>query len=182
MPLTNGQLATLKTNIAANTATIPAGQPWTGGFAGVQVNAVPNTTDGNVAIAGWYNLQASPNFTAWKKLVTVTEIGDNINGAELAGLTTANHTRLQTVSILSAGGVNPSLADRRAFFDDIFSGAGGATTRANLLVLWKRLASNLQKLFSTGTGSDASPATTAANITDATTLTNDEVQAARNLP
>lgn len=40
--LTPSQLATLKAHIAANTSTIPTGQPWTGSFGGTQVNAVPN--------------------------------------------------------------------------------------------------------------------------------------------
>jgi hypothetical protein len=70
-----------------------------------------------------------------------------------------NHVRLQTLAIYLAGGVAPFLASIRAFFDDIFSGAGGTNTRAALLVLWKRLASRVEQLFATGTGSDAVPAT-----------------------
>lgn len=174
--LTTAQLQTLKTDIAANTATVQfGGSP-------VQINALPNTPDANAEIAAWYNGQASPSFTVWKKFVTITEIGDKINGTELAGLSSLNATRLQTVVVLSAGGVNPSLTDRRQFFDDIFSGAGGATTRAALLVLWKRLANRIQKLLSTGTGSDASPATTQAGIDDSFAITYQDVEAARNLP
>jgi hypothetical protein len=85
-------------------------------------------------------------------------VGDNIIGSELAGLTSINLTRLQTILQLSPGGLNPSLADRRAFFDDVFSGAGGAGTRAKLLILWKRSATRAEKLFAVGTGSDATPA------------------------
>ena len=61
--------------------------------------------------------------------------------------------------MLSPSGVNPSLAERRAFFDEVFSVAAGATTRAQLLALWKRPATRTEKIFATGTGSDASPAT-----------------------
>jgi hypothetical protein len=82
------------------------------------------------------------------------------------------------VVVLSQTGINPSLADRRQFFDDIFSGAGGVNTRANLLALWKELATRAQKLFSTGTGTDAAPATTAANIGQGFRLTFDDVTAA----
>lgn len=142
--LTTAQYATLKAAILADPA-----------LAAISTGV---NTD-YAAIANAFNAQASPNFTVWKSMVTITEIGDKINGAELAGLSSLNATRLQTVVVLSAGGVNPALADRRAFFDDIFSGAGGATTRANLLALWKRLANRVEKLLSTGTGSDASPAT-----------------------
>lgn len=164
--LTSAQKTTLKADILADPA----------------LSSQPNNSDGNTAIANAYNLTASPNWTIWRKSVSVTEIGDNIVGTELAGLSSLNNTRLQTVVILSQAGVNPSLADRRAFFDDIFSGAGGAQTRAKLLILWKRLASRAQKLFSTGTGSDLSPATTASNVGDDFLLTADNVQEARNLP
>lgn len=163
MPLSPAQSATLKSDVAANTATIPAGQPWTGSFGGMPINAVPNSGDGNTAIAEWYNFAASPAFTRWRKLVPLSEISKKINGTELAGLTTGNHTRLQTVTVLinAGGGLDASLADQRRFFDDIFSGAGGTTTRANLLALWKKPSTNAEKLFATGTGSDATPATSA---------------------
>jgi hypothetical protein len=172
--MTPAQLTALKNNILANTAMIPSGQSWTGAFANVAINAVPNNSDGNVAIAGWYNLIAVPNFTIWGKNRTVTEIGDKIDATELAGLTTLNNTRLQTLVAFSQNGVNPSLANRRQFFDDVFSGAGGTNTRAALLVLWKE--------FSTGTGTDVSPATTDINIGQGFTLSADDVNTARNLP
>lgn len=180
MALTTAQLQALKADIAANAGTIPAGQPWTGAYAGIAVSAVPNTADGNAAVAGWYNLAAAPAFTTWRKSVTIQEVGDNLNGTDLSGLSSLNHTRLQTVVQLSQAGINASLADRRQFFDDIFSGTGGATTRAQLLVLWKRLATRAQKLFATGTGSDASPATTASNVGDTFTLSGGDVLNALN--
>jgi hypothetical protein len=58
-----------------------------------------------------------------------------------------------------AQGYNAALADIRAMFNDIWSGAGGTSTRASLLVLWKRPAKLGEKIYATGTGSDASPAT-----------------------
>jgi hypothetical protein len=180
MPLTVAQLQALKADVMSNAGTILAGQPWTGSFAGIAVNAVPNSGDGNAAVAGWYNLPASPNFTTWRKNVAILEVGNNLSGTDLSGLSTLNHTRLQTVVMLSQGGVDASLPDRRQFFDDIFSGTGGATTRAQLLVLWKRPATRAQKLFSTGTGSDASPATTASNVADGFLLSGGDVQDARN--
>ena len=145
MTLTQGQLQTLKNDILADAT----------------LNAFPNNSDGNLEIAAAYDQQAAPAFTVWKTRVSITQIGDNIVGSELSGLSSLNSTRLQTVVVLSADGVNPSLPDRRAFFDDIFSGAGGTATRAKLLILWKRLATRVEKLFATGTGSDAVPATMA---------------------
>ena len=141
--LTNAQLLTLKAAILADPT----------------LSAQPMTSDGAFVIAEAFNLNANPNFTVWKTNVLVREIGDNFVGTELSGLSSLNHTRLQTVAIFSTEGVNPSLPDRRAMFDDIFSGAGGAGTRAKLLILWKRLATRFEKLYATGTGSDVVPAT-----------------------
>lgn len=180
MALTVAQLQALKADVMANTGTIPAGQPWTDAFAGVAVNAVPDTASGNAAVAAYYNQPALPSWTTWRKSVTIVEVGNNLNGNDLSGLSSLNHTRLQTVVMLSQAGIDASLPDRRQFFDDIFSGTGGATTRAQLLVLWKRLASRAQKLFSTGTGSDAAPATTASNVGDGFLLSPADILNAYN--
>lgn len=133
MALTNAQLQTLKADIITN---------------GLQNNTAN-------AIAEFYN--AASTFTVWKTNVSINEVGKKLNGTELAGLTTGNQTRLQTIAQYLAGGINPSLSDNRAFFDDVFSGAGGTNTRAALLILWKRIANKIERLFATGTGSDAVP-------------------------
>lgn len=143
MPMTAQQLTTLRAHIDASP----------------DLSAFPNNGDGNYQIARLLNLAASPNFTVWKSNVPIGDVGKAFNGGELAGLTTGNQSRLQTLAVYLADGVNPSLASSRQFFDDVFSGSGGANTRAALLVLWKRLATRGEKLFATGTGSDASPAT-----------------------
>lgn len=142
------------------------------------LNAMPNDTDSNIITANAFNAPASPSFTVWKTRVPIDEIGDAIVGTELAGLSTVNNTRLQTVVVLSQFGVNASLPDRRGFFDDIFSGAGGTGTRARLLILWKRLATRAEKLYATGTGSDPSPAT----LTFEGLISYQDVNSARNLP
>lgn len=143
MPLTTAQQSTLKAAVIADAT----------------LNAQPHTADGAFAIADALNLQASPVFTVWKTNVPITTVGDNFVGTELAGLSSLNQTRLQTIAQFSLNGINPSLADRRAFFDDVFSGAGGALTRAKLLTLWKRTATRVEKILSTGTGTDVAPAT-----------------------
>jgi hypothetical protein len=160
--LTAPQLQTLKTAINADPT----------------LSGKPMTSAAATEIASAFNANASPSWTVWKTNVTINEVGKKFNGAELASATSANQTRLQTIAIYLAGGVNPSLPDNRAFFDDIFSGAGGATTRANLLALWKRLATRGEKLYTTGTGSDASPAI----LTFEGLITGDDVQQARELP
>lgn len=141
--MTSQQLVTLKADILADPV----------------LAAQPNNSDGDFAIAAAYNLQASPAFIVWKTLVSITQVGGNIVATELAGLTSLNLTRLQTIVTFLGDGVNPSLSDIRAFFDDVFSGSGGTGTRAKLLALWKRSATRFEKKFATGTGSDASPAT-----------------------
>lgn len=141
MLLTTAQLQAIKTDIAANP----------------DLAAFPSNGDGDFAVAALYNALASPAFTVWKTAVSLNQIKDKFDGSELSGLTTANTSRLQTVALYSPMGVNPSLAATRVFFADVFS-VGGVTAAA-LLALWKRPATRLEKLFATGTGSDASPAT-----------------------
>ncbi len=159
MTLTSQQLTALKAAIDGDPA----------------LAAFPNDPDGNTEIAKAFNLAASPAFTVWKTNVLTVRVGEAFNASELAGLTALNHTRLQTLAIYLTAGVNPSLASIRTFFDDIFSGAGGVNTRAALLALWKRLATRAEKLFATGTGSDAVPAT----MTAEGPLTRQNVEAAR---
>lgn len=143
MPLTTAQATTLKAAIAAET----------------DVTLVAFRLGGSTgSIAEWYSL-ADPAFVVWKTNVPVNSVGDNMVGTEFAGLTSLNATRLQTIAQYSPNGINPSLADRRQFFDDIYSGAGGALTRAKLLILWKRAALRVEKLYATGTGTDTTPAT-----------------------
>ncbi len=168
MPLTLAQKQTLKTDILTNPATVL----WQGNqvaISAIAASTAPDNPDANFAIKTWYNLVTAA-FVVWKTSVSINAVGDNFVGSELSGLTTANQTRLQTIALFSTAGVNPSLADRRFFFDDVFSGAGGAGTRVKLLALWKRFATNSEKLFATGTGSDASPATmgyeTALSVAD----------------
>jgi len=142
MALTPAQNAILKADILADPV----------------LNANINNEDGAYAIALVYNAPAAPAFTVWKTSVSISATGQAFNGTELAGMTTANNTRLQTVAVYLAEGYNAGLIDVRQMFNDIWSGAGGTNTRVNLLALWKRLATRAEKLFASGAGSDASPA------------------------
>ncbi len=163
MALTTAQLQALKADIVADSA----------------LNAQPNTSDGAFAIAALYNLLASPAFIVWKTAVSWQAIGDQIDAGELVGLTTSKLTQLQTLALISQDGINASSADRRGAFDQIFSAAGGTITRPRLLTLWKRSATRAEKLFASGTGSDASPAT--LSLTFDGTLQYQDVQMARSL-
>lgn len=139
--LTPAQLATVKANILASP----------------DLASQPPGPDGAVAIERLYNLPSSPAFVVYRTLVALFEIGGAINGSELAGLTTGNLTRLQTIATFLADGVNPSKPDARQFFTDVFSGAGGTNTRSGLDALWKRTATRFERLFATGTGTTAVP-------------------------
>ena len=142
-PLTDAQMVTLRAAIEADPA----------------LNAIPNTYPaGAEQLAAALNATATPAFIVWRTNVLIGDVGRAFNATELAGLTSVNHTRLQTLAIYMASGVNPSVSGVRAFFDDIFSGAGGTNTRAALLALWKRPARLIERIFATGTGTDASPA------------------------
>jgi hypothetical protein len=141
--LTNAQLLTLKASILAET------DPTFVGY---------RTANDKPSMAAWYNANTSPAFIVWKTSVPVANVGIAFSSSEVAGLTTANTNRLQVMASYSGGSFNPSIPDVRAGFDSVFSGAGGATTRAALLALWKRTARRLERLYATGTGSDAVPA------------------------
>lgn len=160
MILSAAQIQTLKNDILADST----------------LAAQPLNSDGAFAIAAAYNLAASPAFTVWKSLVPLSQVGMALDFNAIAGLTTANATQLQTLFQVSPQGINAYLADRRAGFDNIFSGTGAnATTRASLLALWKRFATRAEKLYATGTGSDAAPATLVVEGA----LTIENVQTAR---
>jgi hypothetical protein len=125
----------------------------------IQADPVANQffLDGNLTgLAARLNETASPSFTVWKTAVAQEQVGRAFNTTELAGLSALNTQRLQNIEQWFDV-FNPTLPTDRAFFDDIFSGAGGANTRAALLVLWKRLATRVERPFATGTGSDAVP-------------------------
>ena len=144
--LTPAQLTTLKAAILAETDPT---------FVALRV-AINET-----GMAAWYSADASPAFVVWRTIVTVRETGQAFNGTEWAGMTSANHTRLQTVAQYLET-YSPTVTDVRAMFNDIWSGAGGVITRAALLALWKRPAKRVEKLFATGLGTDAAPAVVGA--------------------
>lgn len=122
------------------------------------LSALPNTTDGAIEAATLLNLPANPAFIVWKSSVSKNEVGKAFQASALAAITAGNNDKLANFAAWNET-VYPWRQDQRDFFNDVFSVAAGATTRANLLALWKRAATRAEKLFATGTGSDASPGT-----------------------
>jgi hypothetical protein len=162
MALLPSQFAVLKASIAADPLLAP----------------LSNDLQGDrQKIADAYNAQAVPDFWVFRTRITNEEIGDAMNGTEITGLSSLQMQRLQVLAAYSGGTQSAARADRRAAFDQVFSGAGGATTRASLAVTWRRLATRAEKLFATiGTGAIGDPATMAFEGN----LTQTEVQQARN--
>lgn len=121
--------------------------------------AMPMNSDGHNDIATALNKMATPAFTVWRTDTPVAQVGAAMNSTEVAGLSTANSTRLQVMQQYSGGTFNPSIPDVQVGFNSVFQGAGGALTRAALLVVWKRPALRIERILSTGTGTDLAPAT-----------------------
>ncbi len=142
MVLTTAQQATLKAHILATPA----------------LDAFPNNEDGAAGIANLLNLQAVPDFTVFKTNVPLDEVGKAFV-IGIGGLTTAESIRIDLLASYSQAGVNPSDPEIRALYEEeLGAGADANTAKANLDVLWRRLSNEIEKLFATGTGSDAVPA------------------------
>lgn len=199
--LTSAQLSTLKAHIAANTNTIPTGQPWTGSFGGTQVKDVPNSGDGNAAIAGYYNLAASPAFTVWRDLPMETVLNTitfaNMTPLDAVPTDTALNTSIWQARALSCQGKQFNLqnltigrstapmkrSNYRAAMQDCLTnlpaGVNGALVAANWVGVRdaaKFSATNVEKVFATGTGSSGSP----ADLGYEGTISPDDVEQARN--
>jgi hypothetical protein len=123
------------------------------------------TVDGSAPIADALNALAVPTYTVWRTEVDPDEIMRN-------GM---DWTRVDNLSVGKArvwdwmtrlGKFNPSRTNIRAGIDAVWVGtAADLAVRATVYAHCKRAATVLEKLFATGTGSDASPATLAVEGT-----------------
>lgn len=143
--MTPAQLAVLKTAILAETDPV---------FVGYRTNGqTPLMRD-------WFN--DASTFVVYKTSETIAAVGQAISYVALEALTTANLEKINTFTRLNALALNPSKADIRSFWSNVFSGTlggDGATTRTALEALWKRNATRAEKLFATGTGTAIAPGT-----------------------
>ena len=154
--MTPAQLATLKADILADPV----------------LAAKPTNSDGAFYIAAAYNLPASPAFTVWKSRISTKELRDAVASAstQLDGLT---GSKREALLWLVAGELDARLVSTRAALDDLTGGQ--QTLKAALVAAQKRECTRAEKLFSTGTGTPASPATT----TFEGVLSYQDVEAAR---
>jgi hypothetical protein len=155
--LTTAQLQALGADIAADPV----------------LSVLPNNSDGAFQIAQAYNLAAAPAFIVWRTNIPTSDVKKAIVWTEYIGRSVGERSAFEL--IISNGIVNSADANIRQGFTDIFSGPSGAQTRTNLTALAKRSATRAEKLFASGTGSDASPAT----LTFEGTLSYQDVQDAR---
>lgn len=137
------QLAALKADIMADP--VLAGWAATGAMA--------------QEIAAAYNVAASPAWTVWRTSVTADEWVDAILYTPGAGLQLDGLSAGKRDCLMWAFGqtVNPSVPAARATLDD-WCGSQN-TLKGAVLAVQKRTATRGERLFSTGTGSSASPAT-----------------------
>ena len=161
MALNQQQLQTLKADIAL----VPE---WL---------ALPLTNSAAALIADAYNTSALPDFIVWRTDVSVDEIMRNgMNWARVDNLTVGKARIWDWIGRL--GTLNASKENIRAGIDAAWVGtAADLAVRAMIYTHCKRKATRGEKLFATGTGSDATPATMAVEGR----LSTDDVAQAREM-
>ena len=174
MPLNAQQAAQIKADILANPD--------------LNIQPGPDVPDISQAIANLYNQNASPDWWAWRRSVTKTEYvselgpsGTTFSWSGSGGFIarSANEQNAWRELFNGTNSVNPSLANVRQAFADIFSGSGAAAVanRAHLTAVSRRLASRVEKLLGIGTGSTAVPGLLGYEGP----ITASEIEYARNL-
>lgn len=141
--LTTQQQATLKTFVEADPV----------------LNLIPHTADGAYEIAAALAQLADPAFIVWRTSVDIDEIMRNgMDWARVDNLSVGKARIWDWMGRL--GTINPSRLNIRAGIDAVWVGtAADLAVRAAVYTHCKRSANILEKLFATGTGSDATPAT-----------------------
>ena len=127
------------------------------------LSLIPKTYDGAYAIADLLQGVASPDFIVWRTSVTDDEIMQNgFDWLRVDNLSVGKARIWEWLFDNNAGAINPSKVNVRAGIDECWKGtAADLAVRAAVYIHCKRKANLLEKLFATGTGSDASPATMA---------------------
>lgn len=197
MPLSNAQLAALKADIAANTNTVAyAGAP-------TQIKDVPNSSDGNFAVAAWYNQAAAPAFIVWRDLpmeavhglhvaANMTPLGNPPTTPDLtvqvwiARCVTCQGKQLNYQGLTQGRSTAPmKKLGYRAALQDCLTSVPAGTNGALLSAGWVEIrdaakfsATNAEKLFATGTGTSGSP----ADLSFEGNVSASDVDSARNLP
>lgn len=143
MSLSPAQLSTLKAAIAADPT----------------LSSLPNDPDGNQAVADAFNAPATPDYFVWRSNVPPSEYrgANGIVWTEVDALTVGKGRIFEWLTGMLSMGINAADANVRAGLQNAFGNT--SATLANLTAMGRRKASRAEKLFATGTGSTASPAT-----------------------
>ena len=152
MALTPAQQATLKAYVEADGT----------------LNAFQHNSDGAFAIAEALKADASPDFIVWRTSIAEREFTDETSRDGTtwswpAFIARSVGEQAGWSAMFRNGTVNAAKANVRQGFADIFSGAANnaPAQRTHCAAIGKRKCNRLEKLFATGTGSTASPATMA---------------------
>lgn len=139
--------------------------------------AQPNTPAGHAIIAATLNAAATPEFIVWKTSVVADGIMRNgMDWARVDNLTPGKARIWEWMTRL--GTFDASKANVRAGIDATWVGtAADLAVRAQVYTHCKRPALRIEKVYATGTGSTADPAT----MTREGTVSMDEVEQARAL-
>lgn len=145
MALTTAQQAALKTYVEADPA----------------LSTYPHNSDGAWQIALDLQADASPAFVVWRTRVSKDEIMQNgFDWAEVDNLTVGKARIWEWLFDNGASAINPAKANVRAGIAECWKGtAAKLAVQDAVFGHCKRNANVLEKLFATGTGSTASPAT-----------------------
>lgn len=140
--LTTGQLQTLKAAILAETNTT---------F--VALRAANDET----GMADWLN--AASTFIVWRTSVTQDEIMQNgFDWTRVDNLSFGKARIWEWMFNNEARAINPSNSNVRAGIESVWVGtAADLAVRASVYAHCKRAASRAERVFATGTGTDASP-------------------------
>ena len=143
------------------------------------LSSQPNNSDGAFAIAAALNQTASPASVVWRTNVTRREVLQN--GFDWTRLDNLSVGKARVWSdIFVDGAMNPSKANVRQGIESVWVGTSAdLAVRAAVYVHCKRNASRAQKALSTGTGSDATPATMDSNIDENWQISYADVEQAR---
>lgn len=156
--------------------------PSTNELTTAQLTALKNDIAGNPTISGWfaqeiadwYNVVASPGWIVWRTDVPSDELYNAVfetnGGLQLDALTASKRDSLFK---LMDRDLDASIPAARANVDDYCGSQNNL--KAALQAVQKRSARRAEKLFSSGTGSTASPAT----MTFEGMLTYQQVEAAQ---
>lgn len=145
MSLTPAQLQTLKAAIASDPV----------------LAAIPQTADGAFEVKDALNLDVAPAFIVWRTRVTQDAIMQNGFDWTRVDNLAAGPARVWEWLFANADrSINPSKANVRAGIEAVWKGvAADLAVRAAVYVHCKRNATRAEKLFATGAGTDATPAT-----------------------